>query len=257
MACMLLAGGCASQEAQDTTKHKLESGYAALEQQRYGEAISASDEILAANPTGLGAAEALYLRGRAFEGRIKLNNASEASDLQVARTAYLQALQLPISPQLEGRVRAGIGLVAYYQDDYATALSQWTAAYDKLEKPEDQALTLYRIGQTDQRLGRWVDADRALATVQQQANGTDLAYMARRLQGSRAFYVQVAKTGTSRDALGVIAQLKQEGFPATTVQDAGEAAYQYVRVGPLPAYAQAKAVKIRLAYLYPQAVIVP
>lgn len=256
-ALLLLSAGCASQQAQETTKHKLESGYAALNEQHYDEAILASNEVLRAAPTGPGAPEALYLRGRGYELRLKPNAAAEASDLQAARTAYLQGLQMQTGPQLEGRLRAGIGLVAYYQDDYATALNQWSLAYDKLEKPEDKLLTLYRIGQSDQRLGRWADADKVLAVVEQQASGTALADKAKSLRGCRAFYVQVAKTVNGKDAGSVVAQLRQQGLAADAVQDPSGGAFQYVRVGPLPGYTQAQAVKTRLAYAYPQAVIVP
>jgi cell division septation protein DedD len=126
-----------------------------------------------------------------------------------------------------------------------------------LDKPADKALTLYRMAQTEQRLGRWSQADQTFGTVQEQAAGSPLAAAAHALEGSRGFYVQVAKTANAHDAQSVITDLRQHGLTAQAVRDPNGASFDYVRVGPLTEYAQAQNLKARLASLYPQALIVP
>ncbi len=253
----LILTGCMSQSPSDAVRQKLQTGYAALDEHQYDSAILASNEILAATPSGPGAPEALYLRGRSYEDRPKADAAAEAGDMQAARQAFVTALQMPLSPQLEGRLRAGVAVVAYCQDDYSTALAQWTQAYGMLDKAEDRSLTLYRIAQSNQRLGCWTEADEAFAAVEQLAAGSELAASARALVGVRGFYVQVSKSATPRDAQAVIAQLRQQGYAAATIRDPAGSACLYVRVGPLPDYAQAKAIKLRLLRLFPQATVVP
>src|SRR5215471_4972796 len=80
-----LSVGCAADSA---TKENLNAGYAALESQKFDEAISRADEQLARTPQGAGSADALYLKGRALEQRVKANPAEARSDLDQARQAY-------------------------------------------------------------------------------------------------------------------------------------------------------------------------
>src|SRR4051812_22483906 len=70
----------------------LDTGYQALESQQYNEAIAKADEFLAGAPAGRGSAEALYLKGRGFEGKNAGGvTADEAKqNLQSARVAYIQ-----------------------------------------------------------------------------------------------------------------------------------------------------------------------
>src|SRR5688500_18707642 len=147
------SGGCA---AKPDATDQLEQGYADLESRHYDAAIAKADAFLAANTTGgAGSAEALYLRGRALEQKGAANPHEARQNLQSARSAYVDALTREPSPELEGRIRASLANVAYFQDDYTAALNQWSTAYDKLDVPETRAWVLYRIGLCHQRLGKF------------------------------------------------------------------------------------------------------
>jgi tetratricopeptide (TPR) repeat protein len=246
--------GCATK---DNNVKLLRSGFNALDAHQYGQALAAADQVLAANPQKTLPSEAHYLRGRALEGQAMANPSQLASGLQQARTEYIAALGLPHTPDLEGRARAGVAIVAFYQDDYATAYAQWQEAFPKLEKPEDRAQTLYRLGQTAQRLGRWDEADNYFAQAQQTAPGTDLAEKARQHMGKRAFTVQLATFADAHQAAAAVSGLKTKGVVATSSTDPENSSHYLLRVGPLRTYAEAKALKNRFAATYPAALILP
>src|SRR5688572_29755717 len=118
LACV--CGGCT--ENQPPPKEALSEGYAALEQQQYEQAIRAADEFLSQSPAGPGSAEALYLRGRGYEQSTAASPHQAQSNLQNARTSYIQALERKPSPKLEAYIHTSLANVAYFQDDYNTAL---------------------------------------------------------------------------------------------------------------------------------------
>src|SRR5213080_4171273 len=95
----ILAGGLGCQNAKDT--QNLQQGYGALDLKDYQRAIAAADDYLQKHPTGNGAAEAAYLRGRAFEQRTKGSDAEAMANLREARASYEKALTLMPSKQLE------------------------------------------------------------------------------------------------------------------------------------------------------------
>ena len=247
---IVLIAGCQTQNNQDPLRQQLHDAKVALQQQQYDQAIQVSDQILAAHPDGVGAPEALYFRGRAYQDRPKANVSEETSDYLAARKAYVTALQMPVETPLEGRLRAGIALVAYFQDDFETSRSQWVAAYDKLDNLDDKALVWYRYGQANQRLGRWTEADEAFAAVQQMVPGCPVAASAAALSGCRAFYVQIGKAANDRDAQGVIAQLRRLGYVAAVRQGV-------ISIGPIPDYPHAKAARNAVAAQFPQASVFP
>ena len=164
----LLGAGCAGDNRMDGLK----SGYAALESQQYDQAISEADAFLAQTPAGAGSAEALYLRGRAFEQRTAASPHEAAANLQNARAAYVEALRSNPSPKLGAYIHTSVANVAYFQDDYATALNEWAYAYEKLDDEEVRAWVLYRIALCHQRMGRFGDADRVFAVVERTFPGT-------------------------------------------------------------------------------------
>src|SRR5436190_732216 len=102
----------------------------------------------------------------------------------------LEALeQLPRQP-LESYIHASLGNVAYFQDDYQSAIGQLNAAYDKLDSDDIKAWALYRVGLSQQRLGQFAQADQTFTSVQQFHPNSVPAQRAREHQGARAFYVQ-------------------------------------------------------------------
>jgi cell division septation protein DedD len=192
---------------------------------------------------------------RATQAANKGDITAAKSNLQAARDAYNAALGASPAPNVEGNIRAGIANVAYFQEDYSTAVAQWTAANEKITEPQTKAWVLYRVGLSHQRYGNFIEADRTFAAVQQQFPGTEPARRAAAHQGARGFHVQVGVFGAPANADGAVTDLRKEGVIALTVAD--PAGRHIVRVGPVPTYEQAKALKTRLAGKYPDAIIIP
>jgi TolA-binding protein len=250
---VLALWGCANDAA---TKQNLNSGYTALEAKQYDEALSRADEHLRQHPTGAGSAEAFYLRGAALQQKSVSSDQAAQVNLQAARDAYQQALLHHPSATLESRIHAGLGNCAYFLNDYATAISEWTTAYDKLDDQTARAWVLYRVGVSRQRLGQFDLADQILAMVQQQYPNTVPAQRAREHQGARGFTVQLATFANPASADGAANTLRREGVLTTKQYDPTQKA-TVVRAGPLPSYQQALSVKQRYAAQYPDALILP
>jgi outer membrane protein assembly factor BamD (BamD/ComL family) len=233
----------------------LNEGYAALERKEYDQAIARAEAFLRAQPAGNGSAEALYLKGRALEEKPATTEAESRANWQAARLAYIQALEQRPSSRVEAYIRTSLANVAYFQDDYSTALQQWSSAYEQLDRPEVQAWVLYRMGLCQQRMNRFEQADKTFAQVQQRYPNSLPAQRAREHQGARDFHVQLATFSTSTLADRAAAALRGKG---TIPQVARNANGQYtVRVGPVRTYAEAKTLRSRFLGEYPDAFIVP
>jgi outer membrane protein assembly factor BamD (BamD/ComL family) len=236
----------------------LDAGYAALENQQYNEALDKADEFLAKTPHGAGSPEALYLKGRALEGKnaVGVVSVDEArANLQEARAAYIEALEQSPHEPLQSYLRASLGNVAYFQDDYPAAIAQLKAAYDKLDRDDLKAWALYRIGLSQQRLGQFSAADQTFAAVQQLHPSSTPAQRAREHRGARAFYVQLATFASAASADGAAADLRRLGVPANRVSDSQGRAL--LRAGPVASYSQAQYLRTRFLDKYPDAFIIP
>jgi tetratricopeptide (TPR) repeat protein len=250
----LFLTGCTPPQA-NNPRQALDQGYAELASKNYDGAAAAADSVLGAKPAPAAEAEAHYLRGRAVEERVKPDQASADADLQKAREEYVRALELNPPEPLAAKVRASVANVAYFQDDYATALSQWGLAYDHLEGADDQAWALYRIGLCQQRLGQWDRADRTFADVQQQYPNTTPAQRAHDKAGARAFYVQL---GAFKDPAGADRAMQQARLNGVSPQKTVDARGMHVvRAGPFDSYLGARATKTRVAGAFPDATVVP
>jgi TolA-binding protein len=242
-------------------RNVLQSGYAALNQQDYDGALARSDQFLRDNPNGgPGTPEALYLQGRVYEHRATTADSAghlpEArADLQTARQTYEHALTLGPSDKIAALLHAGVANVAYFQEDYFTAMREWSAAYPGLTQPDARAWVLYRLGLCQQRLGRFEEADRSFADVRRQYPRSEPAQRAATRQGARAFYVAIGSYVDGKTADPVLAALQSQGFAATKVMQPN--GRQAIQVGPAYNYDQAKALRVRLLPVYPAAVIEP
>ena len=214
--------GLAACQTQVKDNTVLRGGYEALDQKQYDQAIEAADRFLADNPTGDGAAEASYLRGRALEQRVKRNDGEAVANLNEARTMYNQALALRPARQLEGYIQTSLGNVSYWLDDYSTAEVQWQAALERLDREDLKSWVLYRIGLCQQRLGQWANADATFESVIRQYPGTEAAARSLGREGAREFYIQVAAFQNLASADRMIATLKGQGFPAVRFDQAAE-----------------------------------
>jgi tetratricopeptide (TPR) repeat protein len=259
------AGQATAHQQQQPLKRKdaeqvLAQAYASFEAKQYEAAMAGADRVLVGNRDGAGAAEAHYLRGRVFEERAIQasgagNNISAKSSLAYARSAYNAALEARPAPNVEGNVRAGIANVAYFQDDYAAAIGEGTAAYKKLTDPVSKAWALYRVALSQQRFGNFAEADQTFATVEQAFPNTEPAKRAATHQGARGFQVQIGAYTTPANAQNALNALRADGVIATPQTD--PSGRTVVRVGPVPTYDQARAMKARLATKYPDALIIP
>jgi TolA-binding protein len=238
----------------------LDSAYAAFEQKQLDAAMSGAQRVLVGNPAGPGAAEAHYLCGRVLEERATQasnagNGASAKSMLQSAREAYNAALTARPTPAVEGRIHAQIANVAYFQDDYSTAIAEGTAAMANTPEPQAQSWILYRVGLSQQRFGNFPEADRTFAAVQQKFPNTEPARRAAAHQGAKGFYVQIGVFNSAPNADSALAALRTDGVIGIRLLDAS--GRNVVRVGPVANYDQARGIKSRLAGKYPDAVIIP
>ncbi len=215
---LAFASGCVS----DQQKETLNSSRKALETRQPDTAIAHADQFLRKTPRGLGAAEALYLRGRGYEERVAGNSLNAAANLQAARTSYIQALTQSPSPVLDAYIRCSLANVAYFQDDYTTAIEQWATAYPKLDRTELKGWALYRLGVSQQRLGRFFDADRTFQTVRDRFPDSMPAQRAAQHQGVHAFYVQFAAFDNASGARLAGNILRKLGIsPTQSVNSAG------------------------------------
>lgn len=253
------AGGCTANNASSDARAKLDAGNQAFQAHQYDTAIADANTVLAEHPSGPETAEAYYLRGRAVEDRVSPQTTpdSRARDLGEARADYEGALRSTPPPWLEARIHAALANIAYQQDDYPTALREWTTAYPNLDQADWKAWALYRIGLSQQRLGRFDEADQTFSQVQRlyaPAAGGEPAQRARQHQGVRGFYVQVGAYSRRNDADRAAAAVRAAGLPPQEADDHG---LQAVRAGPVPSYAQAQSLKARLAGTFPGATIIP
>jgi len=266
LAAAMLAG-CAAKEksprpapgsaAARSPQVLLDEGYRALESQHYDDAITRADQVLAAQPHGENAAKALYLKGRGFEAKNAAGVSAEESqaNLQAAREAYINALRENPPQPLDAYIRASLGNVAYFQDDYQTAVTQFAAAYENLDRDDLKAWALYRTGLSQQRQGQFEQADKTFAAVQQRHASSVPAQRAREHQGARGYVVQLATFAQPASADKAAASLKQQGVAASRVD--GPEGRAYLRVGPVASYKQAQYTRGRFLKQYPDAVIIP
>ena len=244
--------GCASDQV---TQKKLEDSKMALEQKQFDSSITSADAVIAKQGSGSDTAAAYYLKGRSLEQREKANPSMSASDLEMAKVNYNRALQFAPPKKLEGYIRTSLANVDYFQDDFSAAFEEWSKAYDLLSEPDLKAWTLYRIGLSQQRMGRFEQADKTFLQVQNQFPNTEQAARSRERHGARGFQVQLATFKNPKSADAAVAELKQQGVNPTRTGDA--TGLTVIRVGPVATYAEAKRLKERFADKYADAIILP
>jgi tetratricopeptide (TPR) repeat protein len=257
LAAVLLAvallSGCVDQSAKDS----LSSAYTALDSRNYDAVAAYADAALARSPSGPAAAEALYLKGRAFEQRPKLTDADTQRDLTAALSCYNQALANQPPHGLEAYIRCGAANVDYWQQDYSAAASQWTTAYNLLDDSDTdvKSMTLYRIGLCRQRLGDFVAADAMFSQVESLYPDSEAARRSVEHAGARAFWLQLATFANTQNADAVAMNLRRTGIVVMRTADAR--GRPVVSAGPFATFATASAMKSRVAPQYPDAIILP
>lgn len=252
---MAVAGGCGPRSVAPTTgaRGDLNAGYSALDSGNADAAQARADAFLASHPRGVGAAEAHYLRGRAHELRSTKDGANAQQHLQNARLAYLEALKHSPNTDLEPRIRASIGNVAYFQDDYNTALAQLNYAAERLPDAESQAWALYRSGICHQRLGRFAMADKVFDQVQTRFPQYEPARRARAHRGMTSFSVQLAAYQDNAAADQLVNEVRRQGLAVIKTRDTK--GLNIVSIVNIPSYDEAKRIKARFSAEHPDAII--
>ena len=248
MLLLALAGGCISD--QQKISDAVDAGEVALGGHRYDVAETHADEALRIAPS----ARAYYLRGHVEEDRPKPDQLIAASDLAKARTDYQAALDLHPGQPLEAPCHAGLANIAFESDDYTTAIYHWTMALDDLDQPEWRAFALYRIGESQQRLGHFDDADKTFARVCEEYPDQDVAAKARGRRSVRGFYVQVGVYSRPNDAAAAIKAALAAGV---SCEEMAEQSLIAVRAGPYSTYTEALQAKAAVVGKFPDAVIGP
>jgi tetratricopeptide (TPR) repeat protein len=235
------------------SQQQLSAGKQALQAQQYDPAIRDADAVIAAGDSP-DLAEAYYLRGYAIENRPKPGTADAIRDLSLARESYTNGLSHDPAPAVAGRLHAQLGNVAFYQDDYSTALREFNAAYTLVDDPQNKPLILYHMGVCEQRLGRFDDADRTFQRVEQQYPGSEYVPYARSREGIRGFYVQVGVYSKQSDIQKAASAVASAGSAPLKTNDKG---LTVIRTSDVPSYDQAQDLKERLASRYPDARVMP
>jgi tetratricopeptide (TPR) repeat protein len=251
----LLLVGCAP--GPGPAKAEIRQGYDALDRQDYDGALAAADKFLQHTPKGAGSAEAYYLKGRVYEQRAQEpghDPATAKGDLDAARSAYTSGLTVPAAPKVLALLHAGLANIAYHFDDYGTAVREWQVSYNAIEPLEAKAWVLYRIGVCQQRLGWFPQADRSFGMVRANFPASEPAQRAAQHEGATGFYVQVGAYTDFANANRTVSSLKTQGLNAEVVARPTE---EIVRVGPLPNFAEARSLQIRLIGSYPGSIVVP
>jgi tetratricopeptide (TPR) repeat protein len=245
--------GCADPQANTS----LTAGYSALDAHNYDAVAANADTALARTPTGQPAAEALYLKGRAFEQRPKQTDADTQADYSSAVRCFNQALQNEPPRTLEAYIRSSAANIDYWQRNYSTARGQWMTAYQELDDSDidTKSMVLYRAAICRQRLGDFAGADEDFAKVQQLYPDSEAARRARDHQGAKAFWLQLATFVTPQLADSAVSKLRNQGVIATRAADARGRAV--VSVGPFPNMATAWSLHERFLSQYPDSMILP
>jgi tetratricopeptide (TPR) repeat protein len=246
----LMLGGCIDSNQQQI-KPYLEAGEVALGGKRYDAAVADANDALKIAPN----AQALYLRGRAEEDRPKLDENVANFDWSAARADYQAALDLQPGQPLKADCQAGLANLAFDQGNYEVALTQWASAVDHLDQPQDKAWALYRMGECQQRLGRYQDADQTFQRVVKDYSDQEVATLARQRIGVHGFYVQIGAYDKVPDAQAAMRKAQAAGFSCQEfAQGNGLLA---VRGGPYTTYRQAEQAKASVASGFPGAIIGP
>ena len=247
-ALSLAAGGC----HRPTT---LRDAAQALEKDDYDQTIVLANKALTEEPKGPKAAEALYIRGRAAEARVAKNNIQLAANMQAARASYVLALQQRPSPLLITYLRASLGKVAFFQDDFQTAIQQLSMAYAELKDRELKAASLFYLGKSQQRSGQFQQADQTFATIAKSFADLGWAQKAEAVRGATAFYLQLAVYEKPESIEAAAKLVQQRGLKTARFKD--DQGRYLLRAGPYASYAQAKQLRPKVADAFPDATIMP
>ena len=219
------------------------------------QAITDAQSYLRGNPHGSQASLAWYFEGRGYEAKVATDPTQMEQNLFQANSCYQQALNLNPPSGLEGDIRASLANVLYFQDKFADAIYQATNAMPLVSSQQVKSFLLLQIGESEQRLSRFSDADQTFRKIQRLYPNSPVAEAARDHEGQNKFYVQLATFDKPELADVAVSTLQSSGEVISKRTNA--TGLTIVDAGSYPSYKDAKAVKDRLMKNFPLAMIVP
>jgi tetratricopeptide (TPR) repeat protein len=256
--------GCQPNPPPPTLPPEMVAGSQALTDHQPDAALADASAYLHQHPTGPAAAGAHYIQGRAYEMKISTDRAEQRMLLTSAHTAFelaLHDLATAPDPNLEMDVHGELSNVAFFQDDFPTAIDQAQRAMTLDQTPKDQRHLLMCIGSSEQRLGRFEDAAMTFHQVEQRYPGTPEAAAAHDAAARRNFYVQLATYASAPPANTLVDQLSAPGGPLSGVGAVSSRVdmmgHTILDAGPFTTYPAAKQVREQVLAYFPDAVVVP
>jgi len=247
-----MAAGCATQK-DPTVRQPLTDGEREFAAHNYDQAIADANRAIASQNVDV-LAEAYYLRASSEEQRPKQSPAESTADLVLARKDYESAIGQHPGKPVDSRARGGLGNVEFFLEDYPDALENWSSAYNELDNPEWKQWILYRMGECQQRLGRFEDADRTFGEVMREYPGTEVAGFAQSRRGVHGFYVRLGAFSQPDDAEKAREAIIAAGAVPVRMNDKG---LIVIRTREVSSYSEAMTLKTSLSVRYPDAQIMP
>lgn len=235
IACLAFAAGCNQQPLNAEGERLFRVGHKDYEQGRYSQADKSFTQVIDKNPQSWALSEVYYFRGLS---RLSMGQRKEAKD-DFARGASRKG-------RLVAQVYCAIALANLEYEDGSDAravhLYQQILRQDGLDDVPVDAV-LYRLGVSQQRLGRWSDADETLAKLIHEYPDSTLREAAQRRFQAAFFTVQVGAFADRRAAEALAEKLRQAQWPVRiSVAAEKDKTLHKVTVGRYQTYAQALSV---------------
>ncbi len=243
--------GC--QQLTVEARQDLEQGAHAYNMGRYAQARSTLNRFIDANQQYPEVAEAYYIRGLCH---LKRNMRTEA------QRDFLAAIERSSRLDLTMRAKAALGVMAYDDDNYSSAVRYYEDAIQWLTDLREFDDHLLRYGISLQRTGKWEQAAHQFSRILHEFADGSAAKTARYMLGwNRPYFtVQCHALSSAEAARKEVARLRALGLQAEQQLDTrhGKAMY-LIQVGRYKTYneAQQAAVRIRRVAGVEKAKVVP
>lgn len=245
----LFLSGCAG--LTEKQKAWIVDGERAFQRDQYDQSIRSLTDFLNEAKDQPEIDRALYVRGMAFA---RTGRRSQAySDLR-------RCVETGKDPQVKWRAALVLGALYFEDSDWRGAATSYGNAVNNMPGAPPKDLALYRLGQSNQRMGRWSAALDQFQQVISAFPRGEFGESARRVVDVKpsAFYIQSGVFGQQRNAENQAVTLQQAGFTTNIRSESRDARPIYVvLVGPFTSYAQARSEWGKVRGYAPDSIIWP
>lgn len=247
---LAVAAGCTQQPLSPEGERLFRAGHQDYEASRYAQADQSFTQVIDRNQQSWALSEVYYFRGLT---RLCLNRRDDAKS-DFARGASRKGRHI-------AQVYCAVALANIEHEDgndaRAVHLYEQILRQSSLDDVPVDAV-LYRLGVSQQRLGRWNDADETFARLIHKHPDSTLRDAAQRRFQAAFFTVQVGAFVDRRSADAAAAKLTQAKWPVriTVAAEKGKTLHK-VSVGRYQTYAQAAAAAATLRQQGHSVMIVP